>query len=61
MVIVRPRPCFGERGDTALTLVVAAGVGAVVAESPAILTGLTIVGGAYLMWHGAMIFRSHCS
>ena len=48
-------------GYTALTLVVAVGVGAVVAGSPAILTGLTIVGGAYLMWHGAMIFRSHCS
>ena len=60
-MIVRPRSCFGERGYTALTLVVAAGVGAVVAESPAILTGLTIVGGAYLMWHGAMTFRSHCS
>jgi len=43
-------------GYTALTLVVAAGVGAVVAGSPAILTGLTIVGGAYLMGHGAMTF-----
>ena len=48
MVIVRPRSCFGEPGYTALTLVVAAGVGAVVAESPAILTGLTIVGATYL-------------
>jgi threonine/homoserine/homoserine lactone efflux protein len=43
-------------GYGAVTLVVAAGVGAVVAGSPAILTGLTIVGGAYLMWHGAMTF-----
>ncbi len=43
-------------GYGAVTLVVAAGVGAVVAGSPAILTGLTIVGGAYLIWHGAMTF-----
>lgn len=43
-------------GYGAVTLVVAAGVGAVVAGSPATLTGLTIVGGAYLMWHGAMTF-----
>ncbi len=43
-------------GYAAVTLVVAAGVGAVVAGSPAILTGLTIVGGGYLMWHGAMTF-----
>lgn len=43
-------------GYAAVTLVVAAGVGAVVAGSPAILTGLAIVGGAYLMWHGAMTF-----
>ncbi len=43
-------------GYAALTLVVAAGVGALVAGSPAILTGLTITGGAYLVWHGAMTF-----
>jgi len=41
-------------GYAAVTLVVAAGVGAVVAGSPTILTGLTIVGGVYLMWNGAM-------
>jgi threonine/homoserine/homoserine lactone efflux protein len=40
-------------GYTVVTAAVAAGVGALVAESPAILTGLTIVGGAYLIWHGA--------
>jgi threonine/homoserine/homoserine lactone efflux protein len=40
-------------GYLAVTLVVAVGVGALVAGSPAILTGLTVVGGAYLMWHGA--------
>jgi threonine/homoserine/homoserine lactone efflux protein len=41
-------------GYAAITVVVAAGVGALVAGSPAILTGLTVVGGAYLMWHGLM-------
>jgi threonine/homoserine/homoserine lactone efflux protein len=40
-------------GYAIITAVVAAGVGALVAGSPALLTGLTTVGGAYLMWHGA--------
>jgi threonine/homoserine/homoserine lactone efflux protein len=40
-------------GYAAVTAVVAAGVGALVAGSPVILTGLTVVGGAYLVWHGA--------
>ena len=40
-------------GYAGVTLVVAAGVGALVARSPAFLTVLTIVGGLYLMWHGA--------
>ncbi|MBO2460411.1 LysE family translocator [Actinomadura violacea] len=39
-------------GYAVVTAVVAAGVGALVAGSPVLLTGLTIVGGAYLMWHG---------
>jgi threonine/homoserine/homoserine lactone efflux protein len=39
-------------GYTAMTLVVAAGVGALVAGSPAALTGLTVAGGLYLMGHG---------
>jgi threonine/homoserine/homoserine lactone efflux protein len=43
-------------GYAAVTLVVAAGVGALVAGSPAALTGLTLVGGLYLMWHGAATF-----
>jgi len=43
-------------GYAAITIVVAAGVGALVAGSPAILTVLAIVGGVYLMWHGAMTF-----
>ncbi|MGI5163791.1 LysE family translocator [Spirillospora sp. CA-253888] len=43
-------------GYALVTAVVAAGVGALVAGSPALLTGLTVVGGLYLMWHGAMTF-----
>ncbi|WP_371786241.1 LysE family translocator [Streptosporangium subroseum] len=43
-------------GYAAITLIVAAGVGALVAGSPAVLTGLTLGGGLYLMWHGAMTF-----
>lgn len=43
-------------GYAAVTAVVATGVGALVAGSPAVLTALTIVGAAYLMWHGAMTF-----
>jgi threonine/homoserine/homoserine lactone efflux protein len=40
-------------GYAAMTIVVAAGVGALVARSSALLGALTIVGGLYLMWHGA--------
>ncbi len=43
-------------GYAAVTTVVAVGVGAFVAGSPAILTGLTVVGGAYLVWHGITTF-----
>ncbi|MEU8344625.1 LysE family translocator [Spirillospora sp. NPDC048832] len=43
-------------GYAAMTLVVAAGVGALVAGSPAVLTVLTLVGGAYLVWHGGTSF-----
>jgi threonine/homoserine/homoserine lactone efflux protein len=43
-------------GYAAVTVVVAAGVGALVAGTPVILTGLTIVGGLYLVWHGARTF-----
>jgi threonine/homoserine/homoserine lactone efflux protein len=47
-------------GYAVVTLVVAAGVGALIASSPAVLTGLTAVGGLYLMWHGATTF-AHAS
>lgn len=39
-------------GYAAMTVVVAAGVGAVVARTPAFLSALTVGGGLYLMWHG---------
>ncbi|HVV12237.1 LysE family translocator [Amycolatopsis sp.] len=39
-------------GYTAISAVVAAGVGAALARTPAILTGLTLAGGVYLLWHG---------
>jgi threonine/homoserine/homoserine lactone efflux protein len=44
-------------GYAGMTLVVAGGVGAVVARSPAALTVLTLVGGAYLIWHGVTTWR----
>ncbi|MEV4005171.1 LysE family translocator [Actinomadura sp. NPDC049753] len=43
-------------GYAAVTAIVAAGVGALVADSPSALTGLTVVGGLYLIWHGATTF-----
>jgi threonine/homoserine/homoserine lactone efflux protein len=43
-------------GYSAVTLVIAAGVGALVAGSTAAMTGLTIIGGTYLVWHGASTF-----
>jgi threonine/homoserine/homoserine lactone efflux protein len=43
-------------GYAGVTAVVAAGVGTLVARSPAFLTGLTVIGGLYLMWHGARTF-----
>jgi threonine/homoserine/homoserine lactone efflux protein len=44
-------------GYAAVTVVVAAGVGTLVSRSPASLAGLTLVGGTYLAWHGAMTIR----
>ena len=43
-------------GYAAITIVVAAGVGALVARNPALLAGLTTIGGTYLIWHGARTF-----
>ena len=43
-------------GYAAVTIVVAAGLGALVAGTPAVLTALTIAGGLYLIWHGARTF-----
>jgi threonine/homoserine/homoserine lactone efflux protein len=43
-------------GYAGMTIVVAAGVGAIVGRSPALLAGLTVAGGCYLIWHGATTF-----
>lgn len=40
-------------GYAGMTVVVAAGVGALVAENPTALTALTVLGGGYLVWQGA--------
>ncbi|MEG9250335.1 LysE family translocator [Arthrobacter sp. Soc17.1.1.1] len=45
-------------GHLAATVVVAAGVGALVAGSPVVLTVLTVVGCAYLVWLGVGMLRS---
>ena len=39
-------------GYAAMTVVVAAGVGALVARTPTFLSALTVAGGLYLIWHG---------
>lgn len=44
-------------GHLAATLVVAAGVGALVASNPITLTVLTVVGSAYLLWIGISMLR----
>jgi threonine/homoserine/homoserine lactone efflux protein len=41
-------------GYAGLTVVVALGVGTLVARSPGALTVLTVVGGSYLIWRGVM-------
>jgi threonine/homoserine/homoserine lactone efflux protein len=43
-------------GYTAMTAVVAVGVGTLVARTPAALTVLTVTGGLYLIWLGAKTF-----
>jgi threonine/homoserine/homoserine lactone efflux protein len=40
-----------------MTAVVAAGVGALIATTPAALTALTVVGGSYLVWLGTKTTR----
>lgn len=45
-------------GYAVVTAVVAAGVGALVARTPASLTVLTVAGGLYLIWLGARSLRS---
>ncbi len=43
-------------GYAAISGVVAAGAGALVAQTPGLLTALTMAGGLYLMWNGARTF-----
>jgi threonine/homoserine/homoserine lactone efflux protein len=43
-------------GYAGITVAVAAGVGILVARSAPLLTGLTVLGGLYLMWHGTRTF-----
>ncbi|NUW42100.1 LysE family translocator [Nonomuraea rhodomycinica] len=55
---LRGRPVYPAVGGlvvgyAAITVVVATGVGALVAGEPALLTALTLAGGLYLMAHGA--------
>lgn len=45
-------------GYAALTAVVSAGVGALVARTPVALTALTLAGGCYLMWQGIATLAS---
>ncbi len=40
-------------GYVTVTAAVAAGIGLLVARSPAALTAISVAGGAYLIWHGA--------
>jgi threonine/homoserine/homoserine lactone efflux protein len=48
-------------GYAAVTVVVAAGAGALVAGTPAVLSALTIVGGLYLIWNGARSFTDRAA
>jgi threonine/homoserine/homoserine lactone efflux protein len=43
-------------GYAGIAVIVAAGVGVLLARSPAVLGWLTLVGGCYLIWHGARTF-----
>ena len=45
-------------GAMLATLAVAAGVGALVAEHPLVLTAITVLGAAYLLWLGIAMLRS---
>jgi threonine/homoserine/homoserine lactone efflux protein len=42
-------------GYAGLTVLVAAGLGAVIATTPGALTAVTLIGGAYLVWLGACV------
>lgn len=59
---VRGRPLAAAVGGlvlgyTPMTVVVAVGIGSLLARSPAALGTLTIIGGAYLVWLGVKTLR----
>jgi threonine/homoserine/homoserine lactone efflux protein len=54
---VVPAACGILLGYVAMTIVVAAGVGILIASTPAALTILTIAGGLYLVWLGVKTAR----
>lgn len=54
---VVPAACGIVLGYTAMTVVVAAGVGVLVTATPAALTVLTVAGGLYLVWLGLDVVR----
>jgi threonine/homoserine/homoserine lactone efflux protein len=43
-------------GYGAVTVIVATGVGALLAGSPTTMTTLSVLGGGYLVWHGSVTF-----
>ncbi|MEV4129165.1 LysE family translocator [Nocardia sp. NPDC049707] len=60
--VVRDRPMAAAVGGitigyTAMTAVVAAGIGALLAGTPAFLRTLTLIGSAYLLWLGVKTLR----
>lgn len=59
---VRGRPVTAAVGGlvigyTAMTAIVAAGIGAVLAATPSVLRTLTVAGGVYLVWLGVKTLR----
>ncbi|WP_315095999.1 LysE family translocator [uncultured Cellulomonas sp.] len=54
--VVAPAVAGMLAGHLGATLLVAAGVGALVARAPGLLGGLTIAGGVYLVWLGFLTF-----
>ncbi|WP_421740669.1 LysE family translocator [Cellulomonas sp.] len=54
--VVAPAVAGMLMGHLTATVLVAAGVGALVASTPGLMGGLTLAGGAYLLWLGVLTF-----